>query len=172
MNSSTEIENLARQTLTVRDRSHGSPPGWAQSRLRFALVAAAWLLMVYNLRFWGESVAAVGGPAPRGLLFLGALAIILLVVHVWLLLLLPGRRLPVFVVGALLVAASILAYFESAYVVYFDSVMVRNVFETDAGGNTCTADPEAHCVRRAARRVARGVPRRASPCRAKPGGAG
>jgi len=142
MNSSTEIQILI-QTDTYGTGSLARLAAWlGESRLRFALVAAAWLLTVYNLRFWAESVTAVGGPAPRGLLFLGALAIILLVVHVWLLLLLPGRRLPVFVVGALLVAASVLAYFESAYVVYFDSVMVRNVFETDAGETRALLTPK------------------------------
>src|SRR5678815_2917911 len=149
MNSSTEIENLV-QTDTYGTGPLGRLTAWlGESRLRFALAAAAWLLLVYNLRFWDESVTAVGGPAPRGLLFLGALAIILLVAHVWLLLLLPGRRLPVFVVGALLVAASILAYFESAYVVYFDSVMVRNVFETDSGETRALLTPKliAYVVR-------------------------
>jgi lipid A ethanolaminephosphotransferase len=124
-----------------------APVSWlaawlGESRLRFAAVASAWLLLVYNLRFWSESLTAVGGWSGRGVLFLGALAVILLIVQAWLLLLLPGRRLPVYVVAALLAAAAILAYFESAYVVYFDKVMVRNVFETDAAETQALLTPK------------------------------
>jgi lipid A ethanolaminephosphotransferase len=104
----------------------------AGSRLRFALVVAALLVLGYNLPFWRGSLAAVGGASLRGVSFLVLLAILLIAIHMWLLLLVPGRRLLPLVSAALLILASTVLFYESALHVFFDQVMVRNVFETDA----------------------------------------
>ena len=101
------------------------------SRLRFALVCAATLVLAYNVPFWRGSIAAVGGPSVNGLAFLLALAAMMIAIHALLLLLIPGRRIPAVLAAALLVCASIVLYYEVAFNVYFDKVMVRNVFETD-----------------------------------------
>jgi lipid A ethanolaminephosphotransferase len=106
--------------------------GWlAGSRLRFTVAIATLLVLAYNLPFWRESVAAVGGESARGALFLVVLAMLLIFVHVWLLLLVPGRRLPALVCAALMIVASAVLYYENALHVFFDTDMVRNVFETD-----------------------------------------
>jgi lipid A ethanolaminephosphotransferase len=128
---------------TYADSTGSRAAGWlGASRLRFSVVASVWLLAVYNFRFWSEALGAVGGPSLHGLAFLGAVAVILTIVHSWLLLLVPGRRLPVLFVSALLVAAAVLAYFESEFAVYFDSVMVRNVFETDSAESAALLTPK------------------------------
>jgi lipid A ethanolaminephosphotransferase len=142
MNARTLIESQE-LSETYAEGIGSRVAGWlGASRVRFAVVASVWLLAVYNLRFWSESLASVGGVSVRGLAFLAALAVILTIVHSWLLLLLPGRRFPVLFVSALLVAAAVLAYFESEFVVYFDSVMVRNVFETDAAESEALLTPK------------------------------
>lgn len=102
------------------------------SRLRFVLAFATVLIAGYNLRFWQETFATLGEPAAKDLLFLVALALILIVVHALLLLLAPGRRLPAFLAALLCLVAAIVAYFSDAYGVYFDKDMLRNVFQTDA----------------------------------------
>jgi len=101
------------------------------SRLRFAFVCAATLVLAYNVPLWRGSIAAVGGPSVRGLAFLVALAAMVIAIHAFLLLLIPGRRIPAVLAAALLISASIVLYYEVAFNVYFDKVMVRNVFETD-----------------------------------------
>jgi lipid A ethanolaminephosphotransferase len=106
--------------------------GWlGASRLRFVLVLAAALILAYNIPFWRGSVAAVGASF-GGLTFLAALAATLIAIHALLLLLVPGRRLPAVLAAALLIFASIVLYYEVTFNVYFDKVMARNVFETDA----------------------------------------
>lgn len=102
------------------------------SRLRFVVLLATALIAGYNLRFWRESLAAVGDPTAGSVLFVAALALVLITVHALLLLLLPGRRLPALAAAVLCLVAAVVTYFSDAYGVYFDKDMLRNVFETDA----------------------------------------
>jgi lipid A ethanolaminephosphotransferase len=100
------------------------------SRLRFVVAVSVALFVLYNLQFWRESLHAIG-PTPNNLLFLFALAAILITLHALLLLALPGRRTAPVVAAVLFVVAAVVAYFANTYGVYFDHAMMRNIFGSD-----------------------------------------
>ena len=101
------------------------------SRLRFVLVASSVLILLYNVQFWRESLGALGGLTREDFPFLVALGVILITVHAMLLLMLLGRRTAPLVAAALFVVAAVVAYFGNTFGVYFDSVMLRNMFDTN-----------------------------------------
>lgn len=95
------------------------------------LVAASFLVLIYNISFWKSFVSATGGFRGANLLiYLGA-ALLLVLVFSGVLALVNFRRLFKPVVIALLLLSSLTAYFMSQYGIVVDASMVQNVVETD-----------------------------------------
>jgi lipid A ethanolaminephosphotransferase len=93
---------------------------------------AAWLTLVYNLPFWRHVVDAHGLAGPMDFAFIGAVALLALLVNNLLLTPFAFRPVqrPLFALVLVLSAAA--SYFIAQYGVVIDQSMIRNVFETDA----------------------------------------
>lgn len=101
------------------------------SQSLFAIgVSLVWLLF-YNVRFWHETFLAMWRPSSGAALFIASLFVLVLSVQAVLLLLIPGRTLLRWVVGALFIVASLSSYFSDTYGVVVNRDMVNNIFETD-----------------------------------------
>lgn len=94
-----------------------------------ALAATTWVLL-YNQRFWTQTLQAMGtGFAPW--LFYGALALLLVFLHSAVLLMLPGRVAMRTGASLLFIIAAACAYFTDTFGTAFDREMIHNLFETD-----------------------------------------
>lgn len=102
------------------------------SDVLFAFGVSALWLVLYNTRFWTDSVRAMwhGDIASGG--FFVSLLVLALCLQALLLLLLPSRRLMVGVASALFIVAALSSYFSMKYGIVMDKDMLRNVFETDS----------------------------------------
>ena len=119
-------------SLTTRRRLWWLPRARFSSEIGFALTVSALWLLVYNLRFWNEVFGALWRPDLSGIVFLIALATLLLFVHALLLLLVPTRPGMKAAAAVLCVVGSAAAYFTSSFGTLMNVDMIRNVFETDA----------------------------------------
>jgi len=95
------------------------------------LVAASFLVLIYNISFWKSFVAATGGFSASNLLLYCGSALLLILVFNGILALVNFRGLFKPVVIALLLLSSMTAYFMSQYGIVIDASMVQNVVETD-----------------------------------------
>jgi lipid A ethanolaminephosphotransferase len=103
-----------------------------RSPVAFALLAAFAWMVVYNRRFWSETLATMSSVSPLDIAFLLSIFALLWALHAGLLLLVPGRPLLKAFTAFLFVAASVGAYFADTYGVSIDAETIRNLFETDA----------------------------------------
>lgn len=101
------------------------------SEIHFALGVSALWLVVYNGRFWSEVFSALWRPDFTGVLFIVALATMVLFLQALLLLMVPTQRGMRAVAALLCVVGSAQAYFTSAFGAVVNVDMIRNVFETD-----------------------------------------
>ena len=102
-----------------------------RSDVRFALgVSLVWLVL-YNGRFWSETLHTMWRPSGRATLFVAALFVITLLLQSLLLLAMPTRTLMRGAACVLFVIAAASSYFTSAYGAVMNQSMIRNVFETD-----------------------------------------
>jgi lipid A ethanolaminephosphotransferase len=95
------------------------------------LVAASFLVLIYNISFWKSFVAATGGFSASNLLLYCGSALLLILVFNGILALVNFRGVFKPVVIALLLLSSMTAYFMSQYGIVIDASMVQNVVETD-----------------------------------------
>jgi lipid A ethanolaminephosphotransferase len=102
------------------------------SESHFALTISALWLVIYNGRFWSEVFGALWRPGFAGVLFVVALAVLVLFIQALPLLLVPTQRGMRAVAAILCVVGSGMAYFTSTFGAVMNVDMVRNVFETDA----------------------------------------
>lgn len=93
-------------------------------------VSFIWLLL-YNVRFWELSAAAMWHPGIGALSFMASLFVLAWTVLALLLLLLPSRWLMRVAASLLFVIAAMGAYFCSEYGVIMNQEMMRNVLQTD-----------------------------------------
>ena len=101
------------------------------SDVAFALsVSAIWLLL-YNVRFWESTAAAMWHPTLGSAVFLVSVAILLLGGQALLMLIMPTRWLMRASASAMFIVAASSAYFISAYGAIMNKDMMRNVLETD-----------------------------------------
>lgn len=98
----------------------------------FALLSSLLVVILYNRRFWSETLAVVQPRSVGDVLFIGSLFVTMTLLHAGLLLLIPGTRLLKAVLAVLLVAASVGAYFADTYGVSIDREAIRNLLETDS----------------------------------------
>ncbi|MEY2854109.1 MAG: hypothetical protein RL030_1241 [Pseudomonadota bacterium] len=101
------------------------------SETLFALTVSALWLLVYNGRFWREVFTSLWHPGFSGVLFIVALATLVLFLQALLLLLVPSQRGMRAAAALLCVVGSAQAYFTSTFGAVINVDMVRNVFETD-----------------------------------------
>ncbi|MBJ6978452.1 phosphoethanolamine--lipid A transferase [Luteimonas sp. MC1895] len=118
-----------RQPSTLAGRLTAWRPAMTVDAL--ALWASLYFAIACNLPFW-RAVAATGAlPGLAGLMATTSLFVLVVALQAFLLCLLLHGRLARPVLAALLVLAAVCAHFSSAYGVYFDTDMVRNVLHTD-----------------------------------------
>ena len=141
MNISRSENHYSSASSVLHDRT----PPWRKARWRsitffscpsdvlFAFGVSALWLVLYNARFWTDTLNAMwhGTLASGG--FLVSLLSLVLCLQALLLLLLPSRRLMVGVTSALFIVAALSSYFSTKYGIVMDKDMLRNVFETDLG---------------------------------------
>jgi lipid A ethanolaminephosphotransferase len=101
------------------------------SPVTLALAISATLLVFYNLRFWGNTIAALWSGSVSDTLFIGSLFLALLFLHAGFLLLIPGKTLFRIVVTILFLVAAVASYSSDTYGIFIDKDMIRNLFETD-----------------------------------------
>jgi len=102
------------------------------SDVLFALGASLCWLVLYNARFWQDTIDAMWHGTTGSALFLASLFVIVWCVQALLLLLLPTRRALLAATSVLFVVAAASSYFASKYGIVMSKDMLRNVFETDA----------------------------------------
>jgi lipid A ethanolaminephosphotransferase len=100
------------------------------SELTFVVGVPVLWLVLYNARFWRETVAVMWHPSPGGALFIVSLFALALFAQTLLLVFLP-RKLLRPVACLLLLVSALVAYFSDVYGVFMDKDMMRNVFATD-----------------------------------------
>ena len=101
------------------------------SSVAFSLWAAlAWVLL-YNRRFWSDTLATVAPHSAGDIAFLVSVFGVLWALHALLLLLIPGRHALKAVAAFLFLAASVGAYFADTYGISIDREIIRNLFDTD-----------------------------------------
>ncbi|HEY4367048.1 MAG TPA: phosphoethanolamine--lipid A transferase [Steroidobacteraceae bacterium] len=110
--------------------------GWLSGRIRLSsellfivAVPALWLVL-YNLRFWRETIAVMWHPALGSVLFIVSLFTFALLVQTLLLLFLPSKLLRAGTC-VLFILAALVSYFSNTYGVFMDKDMMRNIFATD-----------------------------------------
>jgi len=111
-------------------RSVPTIAGW-----QLALLGAAYIVIVGNLRLFSEIIGRTGGAPGESAIVLGTTLVLLVCLQVILFALLGGRRMikPLIMIFAVL--TSVVAYFDSSLGVIFDSEMIRNVVDTVREGN-------------------------------------
>lgn len=110
-----------------------NPIGWMHFRspVSLSLTIATLFLVLFNLRFWKETVSTLWGGSITGTLFIGSLFLVLLFIHTTFFLLMPGKRAMQLSAASLFIVGAIAAYAADNYGVFIDKDMIRNVFETD-----------------------------------------
>ena len=93
-------------------------------------VSSAWILL-YNVSFWQQTVAAMGQASIGAVLFLASLLLLVVALHATVLLLAPTRSAMRALASLLFMVAAIGSYFVDADGVSLDEDMLRNVAETD-----------------------------------------
>jgi len=110
-------------------------------------VSVAWALL-YNLQFWHQAITAMWHPAPRAVLFLLSLFVVVVCLQALLLALVPTRFGLRVATSALFLVAAASSYFASAYGAVMNQDMMRNVLETDPAeiGGLINFDLFAHIL--------------------------
>ena len=102
-----------------------------RSPVTFALLMASLFLAFFNGRFWQDTAAAYWHGHPADAFFLGALAVVLLLLYTAALLLVPGNMPMIVVAGLLFPLGSMAAFCADSFGLAIDSEMIRNVGATD-----------------------------------------
>ena len=109
--------------------------GWLRrprlSAGQLTLLVATALILLYNLPFWRSVLDHREVTGVRNLLFLAGLFVLLTATLNLLLSLVAVKYLQKPVLIALLITASVVAFFMNSYGVMIDSTMIQNVVETD-----------------------------------------
>lgn len=112
------------------------------SELLFAFGVSLTWLVLYNLRFWHDTLQAMWHGTAVSYVFLASLFVLVLSVQALLVLLFPTRRLMMAATGALFMIAAISSYFSARYGVVMNKDMLRNVFETNAAESRSLLAPD------------------------------
>lgn len=94
-------------------------------------IASLWFVVVCNLPFWRDAVAARGGMTMSDVSFFASLLLFTFILTNLLLTLLAPRLVAKPVLAFFLFATPILTYFMATHGVLIDGTMIRNTFETD-----------------------------------------
>lgn len=93
-------------------------------------MSTLWLIL-YNARFWTDTVHAMWNGTVGSGAFLASLGVLVLCLQALLLLLLPSRRLMLIAASLLFIVAASSSYFSWKYGIVMDKDMLRNVLATD-----------------------------------------
>ena len=104
-----------------------------RSPVTFSLSAAGLFVVLFNYRFWQESIAAFWHGSLMDGLFLLALLVVLLLIHAGALLLLPGRWAMIVITGFLVPVSAMAAFCADSFGLPIDKEMIRSIGETDRG---------------------------------------
>lgn len=116
----------------VRQRPRPAP--WIiafRSPLSFALCASAFILVIFNLRYWNDAAKSFWTGDVESTLFLASLFICLLFLHALAVLTIPGARVRIVVLGLLCPVAAMAAYCADSFGLPVDREMIRNIGRTD-----------------------------------------
>jgi lipid A ethanolaminephosphotransferase len=97
----------------------------------FAFAMSALWLVLYNARFWTDTVAAMWHGNAGSAFFFVSFFVFVLCIQALLLLLLPSRRLMIGGASMLFLVAALSSYFSAKFGVVMNKDMLRNAFETD-----------------------------------------
>jgi lipid A ethanolaminephosphotransferase len=102
-----------------------------RSHIAFAVAVAVVLILLYNWRFWQETLAVVQPATLGDVVFILSLFLLLVFIHACAVLLLPGRRSLQILAATFFILAAVAGYFRDSFGVIIDKDMIRNVLRTD-----------------------------------------
>lgn len=108
------------------------PSRWTVRPEVVTVLVSLWFVMLCNAAFWGATLQAEDGVSSSSAAFLFTILVLVILLTNLLLTLVLWPAIGKPLLGLLLIAASVAAYFSSAYGVVIDRTMITNVVETDA----------------------------------------
>ncbi|HEV2612922.1 MAG TPA: phosphoethanolamine--lipid A transferase [Noviherbaspirillum sp.] len=127
--------------MKAAERNKGIVEIHFRSPITFTLFFAGLFLVLFNYRFWHETVAAFWQGNLQDALFLFSLCILLLIFYAAVLLMVPGKRLMLTVTGLLFPIGAAASFSADSFGIAIDQEMIRSLVNANRGEATSMISP-------------------------------